>query len=453
MADNNNNDEKNKKQSAAPLKSIPQSKLARAAKLTGLSASVGLSSLGSRISRSFQSKEEATRSLAITRIKQAQQIVKTLSEMKGAAMKLGQVLSLHGEHLFPKEVTDILATLQADSKYMAFSEIEKIIIEELGRDYRQRLLDFSEEPIAAASIGQVHKACLEDGTWVAVKVQYPGVATSIDSDVEALASLIRVAAQLPTGENFTPVIEEIKQVLKRETDYSEEAKELAFFSKYFAERKEPNVVFPQIYKELSTKRVLTTKLYKGQSVREYGESDATAEHRTTVGTAFLRVFYHELFRLGRLQTDPNFGNYRILPDTNTLVCLDYGAVRQFDDDWRELYIKMIRAAFEGDRQNLLERSYELDFLRPDDSEEAKDLHVELCNMFLEPFQVPGAYDFHKSDLPARMRSMIPKVIAAFHFRAPPREIIFLNRKMVGTYFFLSAIKAKINVGPLLEEFL
>ncbi len=196
------------------LSSIPTTRFARTKKLTGLTAKVGLSTLAGKMSRAFMSDENAITSRLASQLKNTQQIVQTLSEMKGAAMKLGQMLSLHGDHLFPKEVTQILSTLQSESKFISFQEIHKILEKELGADYATRLLDLSQSPIAAASIGQVHKACTTDGTWVAVKVQYPGVEQSIDSDVDTLSSLLKLVSQIPNAEDFSPVVEEIKNVLK-----------------------------------------------------------------------------------------------------------------------------------------------------------------------------------------------------------------------------------------------
>lgn len=435
------------------LKKIPTTPFARTSRITGLTAAVGLSRMGSRMAQAFVSEGKARVQEQANQIQNAQRIVQTLSQMKGAAMKLGQMLSVFGDHLFPPEVTKVLASLQAQSHFMAFPEIEKVLISELGEDYKKTLLDFTKQPIASASIGQVHRACLEDGTQVAVKVQYPGVDRSIDSDVDALASLFRVVAKVPGGEDFSGMIDEIKDLLRLETDYAHEATQMESFREYFAKALPGEVTVPAVIRAASTKRVLTTTLSKGLSVQDFMGTAPSQEMRNTVGRRFMHVFNHELFEMGAMQTDPNFGNYRIEPGAGRLVLLDFGAVKHFPPQWRALYLEMLRTTWRRDWPRHREVSVDLGFLRADDTEEIVLLHRELCENFLEPFRGTGEFDFRATDLPQRMKAMAPRIITTFKFRAPPREILFLNRKMIGTFFFLGAIGARFAPRPFIEKYL
>lgn len=434
------------------IKNIPTSRFSRGLKLAKLTASVGAQALGDKMSQVFADAESKTAGKLASQIKQAQKIAAALSEMKGAAMKLGQILSLHGEHLFPKEVTEILSRLQQSSDEMDFSQIEKVLISELGPAYAEKLKELSPTPMASASIGQVHRA-LYSGTPVAVKVQYPGVDKSIDSDVDSLASLFSVLTRIPSTQGFNAVTDEIKTILRQETDYVAEAEHLKFYEKFFAD--DETLVLPKLVAEASTKRVLTTELIKGISVQEFADSTASEAARAFLGRKFIEVFYRELLVGGRVQTDPNFANYKIQWSFGIqepkLVLLDFGAVKVFDDSFRLRYKEMLRACLADDYGLIRDLAIDLEFLREDDSEELVRMHYDLVRLFMEPFEARGPYDWAANDLAGRVRRFMMKFIFAFKLRPPPRDIVFLNRKIAGIYFFASAIKAKFDPRPVLEQ--
>ena len=436
------------------LKKLPTSRFARGMKLARLTASVGASALTDKVASMFSAEAEKQALKLLSQVKQAQKIAQSLSEMKGAAMKLGQILSLHGEHLFPKEVTDVLARLQQSSDEMDFSVIEKVLITELGENYARQLNDISQAPMASASIGQVHQATHE-GEAVAVKVQYPGVDRSIDSDVDSLASLFSVLTRIPNTSGFNGVTDEIKTILRQETDYVQEAGHMKFFSEAF--KSDEALVVPRLVEACSTARVLTSELVTGISVQEFAESTASPAARAFLGRKYLEVFYQELFNLGRVQTDPNFANYKIQWSFGVqepkLVLLDFGAVKTFDSEFQAEYKKMVRGCFDDDYDVIRDQAISMGFLRADDSKELIDMHYELAKMFMEPFEKNEPYKWAENDLPLRIRKFMMKFILAFKLRPPPREIIFLNRKIAGIYFFASAIKAEFNPRPILESFM
>jgi predicted unusual protein kinase regulating ubiquinone biosynthesis (AarF/ABC1/UbiB family) len=425
-------------------------------KLARLTASVGAQALGDKMVGMFASKAERKVANLASQIKQAQKIADALSQMKGAAMKLGQILSIQANHLFPKEVVDILARLQQHSDQVEFETIERVLQEELKDKLGTTLFDVSPEPIAAASIGQVHKAKYKPGNIeVAVKVQYPGVDRSIDSDVDALASLLSVLTRFPNTAGFNDVTEEIKTILKMETDYIEEGETLTKFRKAFSN--DDTLVLPEYFPEVSTKRVLVTELVKGISVQQFAESTASAAARNHIGKKYVDVFYRELFQIGSVQTDPNFANYKIQwsfgMDTPKLVLLDFGATKNFTDEFRVNYKLMVEACLRDDYDAIRAFAIKAGFLREDDSKELVDLHYELVNMFMEPFRTNKPYVWHKSDLAERINKFSPKFIFAFKLRPPPKDFIFLHRKIVGVYFFCAAIKAEFEPRPLLERYL
>lgn len=441
------------------IRSIPTSKLARGFKMASLTASVGASALTGKVAGLFSGAAEKELKNLLSQVKQAQKIADTLSQMKGAAMKLGQILSIHGEHLFPKEVVAVLAKLQGQSDQMEFARIEKVLVRELGPRLGKELVDVSREPIAAASIGQVHRAAYRhEGKGakidVAVKVQYPGVDKSIDSDVDALASLLSVLTRFPSVEGFNALTDEIKTILRQETDYGLEAKNNAFFRDYFKD--DPHVVVPRPFLEVSTPRVLVTELVGGLSVQEFADSTASDEARAFLGKKFLEVFYTELFKIGKVQTDPNFANYKVRWSFGVsepgLVLLDFGATKAFDEAFRRQYAVLAQACLDDDYGAIRDEAVRIGFLKPEDSKELVDLHYELARLLVEPFHASGPYDWGSSDLAERVRKLMPKFIFAFKLRPPPKDFVFLNRKLVGAYFFCSAIGARFSPRPLLESF-
>lgn len=455
MADQSNDDDKTKRR----LNSIPTSRFARGFKMAKLTASVGASALGDQLAGLFSGSAEKELRNLMSQVKQAQKIADTLSQMKGAAMKLGQILSIHGEHLFPKEVVDVLAKLQGQSDEMAFAQIEKVLKAELGEKLGRELVEISERPIASASIGQVHRALYKKdgkgaGVPVAVKVQYPGVDKSIDSDVDSLASLLSVLTRFPSVEGFNAVTDEIKTILRLETDYEAEGKSLEFFGNFF--KGDERIVVPRFYPEVSTRRVLVTELVSGISVQEFDASTASPKARAHLGMTFLEVFYKEMFELGRVQTDPNFANYKIQwsfgQDEPRLVLLDFGAMKEFDEEFRKQYARLAEACITDDYDAIRDLAIAIGFLREDDSKELVDMHYELARMFAEPFRTNAPYAWAASGLAERVRKVMPKFIFAFKLRPPPKDFVFLNRKVIGVYFFCSAIHAEFNPRGLLEAY-
>ena len=447
-----NDDDQSEK---AGLKKIPTSKFSRGTKLGMLGVGLGAQALGGKISEWLATEDDKKNVKIMSQIKQAQKLVETLSQIKGAAMKLGQILSLYGDDLLPKEVVTVLSALQNQSQALEWDEMEKVLIKDLGQDYSKKLINISKKPIASASIGQVHQAEVlvqGESVPVAVKIQYPGVEDSIDSDVDTLASLVSFA--LKFGENFEPIIEEIKSVLKQETDYIYEAKRMVEMKEFFSN--DDSLVVPEYYEAVSSKSILTSKLLKGISVQAFSESTANQEARDFLGSKYLEVFYKELFELGKVQTDPNFANYKIQWSFGVkkpkLVLLDFGAVKIFPDEFIKKYRLFMKACLEDKYDDIRDLAVELNFLREEDSKELIDKHYELIRLFMEPFEVRGAYNWGETDVAQRIRTSLPNFALSFKLRPPPKDLVFLNRKIVGVYFFASQIKSKYDPRPILEKF-
>ncbi len=252
-------------------------------------------------------------------------ITAQLANLRGAAMKMGQMLSMGGSDLVPPELSDILARLRADGQHMPPAQLQAVLEKQWGKGWRTRFARFDVRPIAAASIGQVHRAQTKDGRDLAVKIQYPGVRQSIDSDVDNIATLVRLTGQLPAALDITPLLAEAKRQLHEEADYAREAQCLARFGSLLAAA--PDFIVPGLHADLTTSDVLAMDFVPGVAVESL--EDAPQPVRDRIMTLLLSLLLRELFEFEVMQTDPNFANYRYDRTQDRLVLLDFGATRQF----------------------------------------------------------------------------------------------------------------------------
>ncbi|MFN5820873.1 MAG: ABC1 kinase family protein, partial [Novosphingobium sp.] len=224
----------------------------------------------------------------------ALRLTEQLSRLRGAAMKLGQMISLDAGDLLPAELTAILARLRDSAHYMPPSQLNQVLIGEWGKDWRRRFARFEATPIAAASIGQVHRATLPDGRVVAMKVQYPGVAASIDADVDNVATLLRLSTLLPDTLDIAPLLAEAKQQLREEADYLREAEQMRRYGALLAGN--PAFVVPTPVEELSGERVLVMDFIPGAPIDTLEGADQAQQraHGRIAGGLVLR----ELFEFG-----------------------------------------------------------------------------------------------------------------------------------------------------------
>jgi predicted unusual protein kinase regulating ubiquinone biosynthesis (AarF/ABC1/UbiB family) len=223
-------------------------------------------------------------SVVLTRAN-AQRVTDTLSNLRGAAMKLGQMLSLHGDDLLPPEFVQILSAVRNQAHFMPEDQVRAVLVRELGADWESKFAEFDFEPLAAASIGQVHDARGPDGAELALKIQYPGVDRSIGSDVDNLAVLLRVTRLLPAELELDPLLEEVKQELKREADYRREADNTERYGELC--RDEPAVLVPGVHRSLSSRRVLATDRVFGLPIEDLRSPEHSQERRDRIGERLL----------------------------------------------------------------------------------------------------------------------------------------------------------------------
>ena len=293
-------------------------------------------------------------------IRTSEDVARELGNMKGALMKFGQLLSFIVEAL-PDEAQNALATLQSDAKPMAPALAAKVIIDELGRPPERVFLDWQEVPVAAASVGQVHRAVTHDGRDVAVKVQYPGVAESIESDLDNAEGFYRLGTTFVLkGLDAKALVDELRTRMRDELDYELEAASQAEFGAHFAGH--PFISIPAVDPATSTKRVMTTDWVEGMSWAEF-ESTALPVARRCAGESIWRFVQHSVHRLGVFNGDPHPGNYRFSAD-GAVTFLDFGLVKRWTSgEWEQLAPSLDAIVVHRDPERLVAAMEEIGFLR------------------------------------------------------------------------------------------
>ena len=429
---------------------IPSGRLERLARIGWLAGEVTLGGLAEGARRWLGSNAD-TRNIFVTGTN-ARRLARRLSSLRGAAMKLGQLLSLEGDDYLPAEITGALAILRADAHAMPDAQLRRVLGHAYGKGWEQRFRDFGMEPIAAASIGQVHFAIAADGRELALKVQYPGVARSIDSDVDNLASILRLSRFLPGQIDLTALLTEAKYQLRQEAEYRAEAGHLRRYARLLSG--DAAFVVPRVHDDLTTAHILAMDFVRGIPLDQV--SDFPQALRNRIGVQLYRLLFRELFEFRFVQTDPNFANFLLLPDTEQVALLDLGAAREVPQRLSALYAQLFRATIARDRAALARVLEAIGFINPGERRDRLEGLVDFFLVACEPFRHRGAYDFRNSDVPPRVRAAGVELTARRGFlQAPPPDTIFLHRKLAGTFLLCARLGARLDVhaliGPVLEQ--
>jgi len=382
----------------------------------------------------------------------ARRIADRLSHMRGAAMKLGQLLSLEGPDLLPPDFSAALGMLRAGADPMPHTQLRRVLGREYGSGWEARFRHFDYDPVAAASIGQVHYAVAADGRVVALKIQYPGVAQSIDSDVENVTRLMRLLKLLPGNIDVRETVAEAKRQLHQEADYIEEAQLLQRYSKLVAD--EPRLYVPKVHMDLTTKRILAMDFVDGEPLETLADEETSQSRRDALGRVLMRLLFRELFEFRFMQTDPNFANYLYDAAENRIVLLDFGSVRRFESRFVARFLRLCKAIIANDRPAVRRLATEIGYVQYDDPEHVIERGIELIMLVCEPLRHRGPYDFAHSKLPQRAREAgFDLLLSGDTLRAPPPETLFLHRKLAGSFLIMARIGARVNVRQLINAFL
>jgi aarF domain-containing kinase len=423
--------------------------------LVSLAAGLAKKELQGRVSRAVERGEAVAKQVHQLRVQveQAKEIVESLGQLKGAAMKAGQLLSMELRDVLPPEVISVLSQLQASGATVPFEEIHSILRDELG-DERLAALDVIPSPLASASIGQVHRA-----TWrspdgprdVVLKVQFRGIADTIDSDLTLLERIARLFLTVQLKHfDVTAVFDELRDVLIRETDYQHEADAL---ERYRAlAHAVTGLRVPEVHRALSTKRVLALGFEAGLTLDAYMATKPSLEARNRVTAQVLDLYFREFFEWGLVQTDANFANFLFRPEQGELVLLDFGATREYPAPFREQYRALLTSTLRGDRAGALAAAQELNLIDPQEPQAARDAMHALLETVLRVFQPAfQPVDFRDKRFVDEAGQRLRDYYAALTCSPPPAQLLFLHRKLGGVYSMGRALEARLDLVPYAQR--
>ncbi|OWZ23111.1 Atypical/ABC1/ABC1-A protein kinase [Phytophthora megakarya] len=379
----------------------------------------------------------------------AEKLAETLCTMRGAALKLGQMLSIQDEAMIPSKLAVALDRVRENAHVMPKDQLHHQLKTELGDDWRTRFQEFDDVPIAAASIGQVHRATLVNGDRVAIKIQYPGVAESITSDLSNLKRLVTYTNILPRGLYIDEIIRVGKEELTAECDYASEAENQEHFKDLIEQSgMGEKYVVPRVYRELSTSRILTTQLISGVAVDR--AVHLSQDVRNNIARRILELTIHELFNWRFMQTDPNWSNFMYNASTDTIGLVDFGAAREYPKSFVDDYFNIVWAAANKDEENLVDYSIKMHFLTGDESPVMKRAHVAAGMVVGEPFRSHEPFDFQKSRLTTRL-GQHTEVFMHGRLTPPPQEVYSLHRKLAGAFLMCIKLRAVVPCRDVLEQ--
>ncbi len=413
-------------------------------KLAGMTASIASKSVANSI-RNLTADEEqknAARSQLFQDI--GIQIADTLGEMKGAVMKVGQIASQYKD-IFPPEVAKAIAKLQRQAPAMPFAAIQQQVEKELGKPLNQIFSSFETEPFAAASIGQVHRAILPNGQAVVVKVQYPGVDQACESDLKQVRLALRLMGVLKIDKKLQDqLFKEIQDSLSAELNYEIEAQNLEVF-KTFHEKLDQQVIIPTVYKDYSSRRVLTLSYEKGESIET--ASTWSVETRNQIGRRIVRALGQEIFFLRRFHCDPHPGNFAFREDGSVII-YDYGSVKTLSPEIVQHFKSLVNAARQENIAQVEDLLVELKALA--EKEKFPDeLYSQCIEILLRPLSTH--YDFAENSSHHDGMRLVKKSLKYWDVFKPSPDTLMVNRTVSGHYWNLIHLKVHDNLNDLFEE--
>ena len=451
------------------MSELKTSRLDRRLSMAKTSLNLGRRWAGNSFSGLFLSKEEkASRNQEFMK-EQAAYLADELGKLKGSVVKIGQMLALYGEHFLHPEITEALHRLNDSTASLSWPVVERALRDQLGS--RLDDLEVSTTPIGTASLAQVHRATIKaTGQQVVLKVQYPGVADAIDSDLSLFKHLLKVTNAVPQTKALDEWFNEISDLLKVEVDYVAEAQTTMRF--YERLKQDERYVVPEVIEAYCTDRLLCLSFEEGVPVTNADLKSLPQNRRDALGKAAIDIMLNEIFVWGEMQTDPNFGNYLIRsepvdkPDgKDKLILLDFGAMRQFDDELLKIARNLMLAGLNYDKQQMMNamQGYEFfDTMSP-------EVKANMADVFLlatEPFRDPnlpqnkasgliddqGFYHWANSNLHKRLMESSGSAMQSREFSLPPKEFMFISRKFIGAYTFLTVLNARTNTYDTISQF-
>ena len=428
-------------------KRLPVSSLARSTLSTGLLLRLGFNTSQNLFSDIITLKKPDLRSALVSK-KNVTATVNTLKNLRGAAMKFGQLMSMDESIILSPDLAAVFAQLRSSGYSMTPSQLKKILNQNWGDGWLRNFKHFEVRPFAAASIGQVHKATLKSGEIVAIKVQFPGVRQSIDNDLSSLKFIMKTSGMLPAKFPLDYYITQCGDLLKRETDYELEAINITRFSEFLRSNDKLNV--PKVYNQLSTQETLTMSFFEGRELSSKMAYDQSSINE--ISLSLLELLLNEIFTFKLVQTDPNLANFLLSESDNSLCILDFGACCQVSEATHELYKDLLNVALTLDANKIKSFLEDKNFIPKDASSEGTKFFDRIISIAINETSQNEFFDFQQS----KVFEIITEEDLNLYFELIPSSLfgsdfIFIQRKIFGLILFFRAIGAKLPLLKILKQ--
>ena len=400
--------------------------------------------------------------------REARRFARQLGELKGSYVKIGQLLALLGEHFLPAPLTQALHELEAQTQPVAWPEMQSVFRAGMGARYSE--LEIEPTALAAASLAQVHRArIVSTGESVVVKGQYPDLVALLDEDFNTVVKMLRLARWIPGSRDFDSWLTTLHKQLLAEVDYPRELRMAQVMAEGLARHEAlqsapVTLHVPHFWAELCSINVLTMEYVEGHRAASPEVAALPQSTRNALGKAMLQLFFAEVFDLGLVQTDPNFGNYLINDDGSELTLLDFGSVFELDGTVRIALCDTITAGLTNDETRLEQALVALGCLKPDAGESAKATFKAFIRNLLEPLRPPealppehlnaeGLYCWGHSELINRTGQQVARSLTNREFAIPSGDFAMVARKLTGVFTFIAVLNAEFNGHDIVKPYL
>ena len=400
--------------------------------------------------------------------REARRFARQLGELKGSYVKIGQLLALLGEHFLPAPLTKALHELEAQTQPVAWAEMESVFLSGLGAHYSE--LEIEPDALAAASLAQVHRARIAStGEQVIVKGQYPDLVALLDDDFNAVVKMLRLARWIPGSRDFDSWLSTLHKQLLAEVDYPREQQMAQAMADALAkhpqlQRTPVSIRVPQFWPELCTVDVLTMEYVDGHRAASTAVATLPQPTRNELGKVILQLFFAEVFDLGLVQTDPNFGNYLINDAGTELTLLDFGSVFELDHTVQTALCNTILAGLNNDDACLEKALVQLGCLSSDAGDSAKETFKAFIGNLLEPLRPPeklppeflnaeGDYCWGRSGLINRTGQQVARSLTNREFTIPSGDFAMVARKLTGVFTFIAVLDAEFNGHDIVAPYI